>query len=50
MVKVPNASEPLPQRQWRIVPLDIVKEIGAAAGGLRRKPLLDELCTDLLSG
>ena len=41
---------PLPQRQPRIVPLDLVKEIGAAASGLRRKSLLDQLCNDLLDG
>jgi hypothetical protein len=32
------------------VPLDLVKEIGAAASGLRRKSLLDQLCNDLLDG
>jgi len=26
------------------VPLDLVKEIGAGASGLRRKSLLDQLC------
>jgi hypothetical protein len=50
MVEVPNAPQPLPQRQPRIVPLDLVKEIGAAASGLRRKSLLDQLCNDLLYG
>jgi hypothetical protein len=50
MVEVPNALQPLPQRQPRIVPLDLVKEIGAAASGLRRKSLLDQLCNDLLDG
>ena len=50
MVEVPNALQPLPQRQPRIVPLDLVKEIGAAASGLRRKSLLDQLCDDLLDG
>jgi hypothetical protein len=29
-------------------PLDLVKEIGAGASGLRRKSLLDQLCNDLL--
>jgi len=48
MVEVPNAPQPLPQRQLRIVPLDLVKEIGAGASGLRRKSLLDQLCNDLL--
>ena len=43
----PNAPQPLPQRQPRIVPLDLVKEIGAGASGLRRKSLLDQLCNDL---
>jgi hypothetical protein len=38
-----NALEPVPQRQLRIVPLDLVKEIGAAASGLRRKsPLVKD--------
>jgi hypothetical protein len=50
MVEVPNAPQPLPQRQPHIVPLDLVKEIGAAASGLRRKSLLDQLCNDLLYG
>ena len=50
MVEVTNALQPLPQRQWRIVPLDLVEEIGTAASGLRRKPPLDQLCNDLLGG
>jgi len=44
MVEVASAPQPLPQRQLRIVPLDLVKEIGAGASGLRRKSLLDQLC------
>ena len=50
MVEVANALQPLPQRQLRIVPLDLIKEIGTAASGLRRKSLLDQLCNDLLGG
>ena len=50
MVEVTNALQPLPQRQLRIVPIDLVKEIGATASGLRRKSLLDQLCNDLLGG
>ena len=50
MVEVTNALQPLPQRQLRIAPLDLVKEISAAASGLRRKSLLDQLCNDLLGG
>jgi hypothetical protein len=50
MVEVTNALQPLPQRQLRIVPLDLVKEISATASGLRRKSLLDQLCNDLLGG
>jgi hypothetical protein len=30
MVEVPNAPQPLPQRQPHIVPLDIVKPAGSA--------------------
>ena len=48
MVEVTNALQPLPERQLRIVPLELVKEIGTAASGLRRKSLLDQLCNDLL--
>ena len=35
MVEVTNALQPLPQRQLRIVPLDLVKEISATASVLR---------------
>jgi hypothetical protein len=50
MVEVTNALQPLPQWQLRILPLDLVKEISATASGLRRKSLLDQLCSDLLGG
>ena len=50
MVEVTNALKPLPQRQLRIVPLDLVKEIRTAPSGLRRKSVLDQLCNDLLGG
>src|SRR5258708_34882403 len=50
MVEVTNALQPLPQRQLRIVPLELVKEISATASGVRRKSLLDQLCNDLLGG
>jgi hypothetical protein len=50
MVEVTNALQLLPQRQLRIVPLDLVKEISATPSGLRRKSLLDQLCNYLLGG
>ena len=50
MVEVANARQPVPQRQSRIVPLDLGKEIDTAASGLRRKSPLDQLCDDLLGG
>ena len=40
----------MPQRQLRLVPLDLVKEIGTAASGLRRKSALDQLGNDFLGG
>jgi len=50
MVEVPNAPEPLPQRQLRFAPVHLVKEICATASGLRREALLIQLCNDLLCG
>jgi len=50
MVEVTNALQPMPQRQLRLVPLDLVKEIGTAASGLRRKSPLDQLGNDFLGG
>jgi hypothetical protein len=37
LVEVPNAREPLAQRELRVLPFHVVKEIGAALGGLRCK-------------
>jgi hypothetical protein len=50
MVEVTNALQPLPQREWRIVPLDLGKEIDTMASGLRRKSPSEKLCNDLLGG
>jgi hypothetical protein len=40
----------MPQRQLRLVALDLVQHIGTAASSLRRKSPLDQLCNDLLGG
>ena len=50
MVEVTNALQPMPQRQLRLVPLDLIKEIGTVASGLRRKSPLDQLGNDFLGG
>ena len=48
MVEVTNALQPLAQRQLRIVPLDLGKEIDTTASSLRRKSPLEQFCNDLL--
>jgi len=48
MVEVTNTLQPMPQRQLRLEPLDLVQDFSTAASGLRRKSPLDQLCNDLL--
>ena len=50
MVEVTNSLQPMPQRQLRLVPFDLVKKIGTAASGLRRKSTPDQMCNNLLGG
>jgi len=50
MIEVTNTLQPMPQRQLRLEPLDLVQDSGTAARGLRRKSPLDQFCNDLLGG
>jgi len=50
MVEVANSLQPMPQRQLQLVPFDLVKKVGTAASGLRRKSTPDQMCNDLLDG